>query len=325
MKKTILEAEEGLKADLVRVFCTFCLPFMLYYLYLDMQYSSYIKGSRLTTPLSYTDYLFSRMDDFKIIAFTALMGSVGVFFGPILARMRLNFRFGKQINTWTNTLKRTEMDTSLYLEFIQRVKQMSKIIADTMEHLEHSAENLSFESQQDLMMAIKELAEDLSKGLCGNLQKETLNLREMLNQTQSHFTDTIQNHNIQLKVTCPEELTVVADPLFMRVVLLNILGLPICSTQNNGEISVKVAQNNGYAHIEVEDSRYSLTNTGQRHLKFPHAFLAKNEELKQFCFQNDCGYEFRQQKGSTFYTKVSIPLEDYGALQNNVENLTAIH
>jgi len=72
----------------------------------------------------------------------------------------------------------------------------------------------------------------------------------------------------------------VANPLFTRLVFLNTLGLPICSTQNNGAISVFVSQKEGYAHIEIHDHRTMLTAAGQQHLKFPREFLAKANELK---------------------------------------------
>ncbi len=316
MLKSILEVEEGLKADLVRVFSIFSLPFALYYVYLDMQY----KNAILSHALPYGDYILSHMDDFKLMAFTALTGSVGVLVGPILARMRLAFTFGKQIKQLTGKLSSARADTSFHLMYIQRYKQMSKVITDTMEYVEHSADNTPFEVQQELMMIIKGIAEELSKGLCTNLQKETLNVRQMLDQTQSHFTDYIQNHNVQIKITCPEDLTVVGDSLFMRLIFLNILGLPICSTQNNGAISVFVSQKEGYAHIEIHDHRTMLTTAGQQHLKFPREFLAKTHELKQLCFQNDWGYAFKEKKKGTFYTKVSVPLKAYDTVENHGVN-----
>lgn len=317
MIQSIREAEEGWKADLLRVFATTCAPFMLYFLYLDMEYSSHIEDSTLMTPLSYVDYLLSHTHDFIIIAFTVFIGSAAVLFGPIFARMRVKFRFDQQISKLTGKLNRTEEDSSLYLSFIQRYKQMSKIIVNTMEYVDQSVEGLSPEVQQDLMTAIKEIAEDLSKGLCSNSQKETLNVRKMLDKTQNHFADYIQSHNIQLQMTCPDNLTVVADPLFTRVIFLNVLGFPICSTQTNGTISVSVSQKNGYADVEIQDSRYVLTSDGKQHLKFPREFLAKREELKQLCFQNDWGCEFKELQGGQFYTKLSIPLEDHEALANN--------
>jgi hypothetical protein len=152
------------------------------------------------------------------------------------------------------------------------------------------------------------------------LQKETLNVKKMLDQTQNHFTDYIQNHNIQLHITCPEDLTVVADPLFTRLVFLNILGLPICSTQTNGTISIFVTQEKWYAHVEVQDNRYILTIEGKQHLKFPHEFLAKDSEIRQLCLQNEWGYEFKEQKKGSFYTKVSMPLKSYETLGTNVLN-----
>lgn len=311
MMKFILEAEEGLKADLVRVFSTACLPFMLYYLYLNIQYSSYIEDPTLISPLSYVDYILSHTPDFKIMAFTVLIGSAGVLFGPILARMRLYFKFGNQINKLTGKLSRAQEDTSLQVLFIQRFKHMSKIISETMEHVVQSAESIPREAQQSLIQAAAGLAKELSKGLCANLQKETLNVGKTIKQTQNHFTDYMQSHHIKVQITCPEDLTVVADPLFTRLVFLNILGFPLCSTQTNGEISVLVTQNNGYAHVEVQDKRQALTTEGKQYLKFPREFLAENDTLRQLCFQNEWSYEFKEQEKGKFYTKVSIPLEDY--------------
>lgn len=320
MMKSILEVKEGLRADLIRVFSTACLPFALYFLYLDMQY----RDATLSHPLSYGD-LLAHASDFIAIAFTVFICSAAVLFGPVLARKRLTFAFSKQIKQLSGKLKSARADTLFHAMYIQRYKQMSKIIADTMEYVEQFAGTISLEVQQDLMTAIKELAEDLSKGLCSNLQKETLNVKKTLEQTQNHFTDYIHNHNIRLEIICPEELTVVADSLFMRLIFLNILGLPICSTQTNGTISVVVTQKNGHAHVEIQDNRYVLTAEGNEHLKFPREFLAKDNELRQLCIQNGWGYEFREQKKGEFYRKVSIPLEDYDTVENNVVSFTSLH
>jgi hypothetical protein len=290
-----------------------------------MEYSSYIEDPSLMSPLSYVDYFLSHKHDFVIIAFTVFIASSGVLFGPIFARMRVKFRFDQQINKLTGKLCRTEADTSLYLEFIQRTKQISSAISATMEKLEYSLNSMPLEVQKKLVRAVGELTEELAKGLCGNIQKETLNVREMLYKTQNHFTDYLQSHDISVKVTCPEDLTVVADPLFVRLVLLNVFGFPICSTQNHGQISVAVSQNNGYAHVEIKDKRNVLSGKGQQHLKFPREFLAKDNELRQLCIQNGWGYEFRGQKDGQFYTKVSIPLQDYQAGEDHLIALGTVH
>jgi hypothetical protein len=321
MMKSILEVKEGLRADLIRVVSSACLPFMLYYLYLDMQY----RDVTLDHPLSYGDYLLSHTSDFIVIAFTVFVSSAAILFGPILARKRVGFRFAQHINKLTGTLTRTEEDTTLYISVIQRYKAISKGISNTMEYMEQYGDSLSPEVRQDVMVATKEIAEELSRGLCSTLQKETLNVRKMLEQTQAHFTDCIQDHNIEVKVTCPEDLTVVADPLFARLIFLNIFGLPICSTQSNGEISVVVSSKEGYAHVEVQDSRYVLTTEGKQQLNFPREFLAKNDELKQLCFQNEWGYEFKEQKKGQFYTKISIPLKNYKGIGDNRASPISLH
>jgi hypothetical protein len=78
-----------------------------------------------------------------------------------------------------------------------------------------------------------------------------------------------------------------------------------------------VAQNNGYTHVEIEDRRNILTGKGTQHLKFPREFLAKDDELRQLCLQSGWGYEFKELERGKFYTKVSIPLEDYQGLETN--------
>ncbi|MBA3814383.1 MAG: HAMP domain-containing histidine kinase [Alphaproteobacteria bacterium] len=326
MIRSTLEVKEGLRGDLVRVCCTACLPFMLYYLYLDMQYRSYLESLALTKPLSYVEYMMSRTSDFGVITFVVVVICSFLLFGSILGRKRLNFMFGKQIKQLNGKLSRVEADTSFQRLFIQRFKQMGKIISETMEYVEQSASNIPLEARKSIIQAVAELAEELSKGLCANLEKETLSIKEMLEQTTHHFTDYIQNHNIKLQMTCPEELTVVADPLFTRLIFLNILGLPLCSTQPNGEIAILVSQKAGYAHIEIHDTRYILTGAAKQHLKFPREFLAESDTLRQLCFQNGWSYEFKEHKRGHYLTKVSIPLKDYQAVEDNVVSLdTAIH
>ena len=172
------------------------------------------------------------------------------------------------------------------------------------------------------MSEVEKLAQALSSGLWPNLQRKPLILGDILDEVKMHFANQIQKLNLKCNVTELQDLTIVGDPLFAKIVLLNAIGVPLCSTPKNGALLISVMSKNGFAHIEVRDNRYSLTNAGKQYLKIPlEFFFVEAKQLRQLCFQNGVGYESYETKEGEFITKVSFALEPDEITKGNVISL----
>lgn len=145
-------------------------------------------------------------------------------------------------------------------------------------------------------------------------------MSEALNQVQMYFNDLIQKRNIAFQVKCPQDFIFVGDPLFMRIILLNVIGHPLCSMPNKGKISIIVKQESGFVHLEVLDNRYHLSVSAQPYLKHKHLFefFIEGSALRQICLKNGLAYEFTEKEKGQFYTKVCFPLDSDHVDSSNI-------
>lgn len=124
-----------------------------------------------------------------------------------------------------------------------------------------------------------------------------------------YFTDQIQKQNIDMKITCPEELTFMWDPLFVRMILLNVIGYPLFYMPKKGELSISATKEDELIHLEITDNRYSLTETGKKYVKTPFDLYVEDHKLQQIYLQNRIAYNLSQSEKGDFKTKVSFPLD----------------
>lgn len=276
------------------------------------------------SPLSYLTYLNSYVSHFWLLAFAVFIGGPLVFFSGRIAKKRVGFAHGSQIsqlnakletlNTHRSSL---EVDNSFLRHIIQRSKELAGVIHKVVTHIEPSYSG----SNRVLMSEVEKLAQALSSGLWPNLQRPPLILGDILDEVKMHFANQIQKLNLKWNVTGLQDLTIVGDPLFAKIVLLNAIGVPLCSTPKSGALLISITSKNGFAHIEVRDNRYSLTNTGKQYLKFPLEFFVEAKQLRQLCIQNGVGYESYKTKEGEFITKVSFALEPDEIAKGNVISL----
>ncbi len=265
-------------------------------------------------PLSYYEYMGSHSLYFWIVAFTVLVCGI---FPPLQSRIlkkkassifnQLNQEL-ESVNTHRSFL---EGETLLQRHIIQRFKEFTTVIHKSMKKVEPSSQGSSpYQSNNEektLIKAITELAEDLSSGAYCNYTRESLNMRDLLDQVKSHLALQIQKLNLQLNITCPPNLTLEGDSLFMNLILLNVIGYPLYSMPKNGKLSVLVTQDDHFVQMEVKGTQYSLSPEGKQYLKFPREFLIENHKLQEICAQNGVQYTL-ESKGEEFRTTVAFPI-----------------
>ena len=259
------------------------------------------------SPLSYLAYLTSFASYFWLLAFAVLIGAPLVFFSGRLAKKRVGFVYGYQLGHLSNQLKCLKTRSSFQHSRIQRYEEISGVLSKAVNFLRGSPAHPS--KKQTLINAAAELAEDLSSGMSSNLKRESLNLKTILEEVVLYFTDQIQKQTIDVKITCPEELTFIGDSLFVRMILLNVMGSPLFYMPKKGRMSISAIKKEGLIHIEIKDNRYSLSELGKKYVKTPFDFYVDDHKLQQICLQNRIGYTLSQSEKGDFTTKVSFPLD----------------
>lgn len=248
-------------------------------------------------PLAFRHYLSFYRSEFFFVSLLVVLGMLFLIYPAKAALLTSNASI--------------EAYNSLQRLLIQRFKMMTTAIYKSIEHVGHSyngSKSLGYLEKLNLLDATKQLAQDLSYGACISLNKELINMRETLNQVQLHFNDHIQKHNVRLHVKCSQDLVFIGDPLFIRIILLNVIGQPLCSMPNEGKISIKVKKENGFVYLKIQDNRYRLSNSAQSYLKNLFEFFIEEPILRQLCLKNGLGYEFTEKGKENFYTKICLPV-----------------
>ena len=274
----------------------------------------------LKTPLSYSEYIKSHESYFWVLFYAVSMGSILLFLSGILVKKRISLVFGTQIGQLNKELNSLSTYNSLQHHMIQQFRELTGVIHKSMDRVRQSYSGfpLNASEKQTLIKAATELAENLSSGVWSNHQRETLSMKTVLDQIIIHFSEQIQKLDIKLQLTCPHGLTFVGDPLFVKLVLLNVMGYPLFSIPRHGEISVVVIEENGFIHIKIRDNRYSLTEVGRQYLKIPFEFFVESHKLQQICLQNGVGYKSSKTTKGKFHTKLSFPLDPDHIYKGNV-------
>lgn len=339
--------KSSLKDIFVRVFCFVGLPFVLYFWHLDLQYNFYIEDYKATqqqekfivtqhplstkfeadisdeSPLSYNAYLLSHISHFWILAFSVLACGLFLPLNNRILKKKAHFvlnQLSQELTHVNSQRSSLEQRTLLQGNLIQRSRQLGGALhksAKKVELFEEPGSFLSYGEKQTLIKATAALAEDLSTGLWKSPQKETISVEELLEHLKIYFTDKIQKLNLKYTFTCPQGLEFEGDPLFTKIILLNIIGIPLYSMPKEGEISIAVTEEKGFVHIEVKGKQYSLSTEGKKYLKFPPDLLIEDTKLQESCLQHGIGYQSETQ-GEEFCTLVSFPLIPDDGRESNV-------
>ena len=241
------------------------------------------------SPLSYLAYLNSYASHFWVLAFAVLIGAPLVFFSGRVAKKRVGFAYGSQYGQMSMQLNSLKTRSSFQHSRIQRYEELSGALYKTVNFLRRSG-SARVSKKQTLINAAAGLAEDLASGISSNLKRESLNLKNILDEVVLYFTDQIQKQNIDVKITYLEELTFMGDPLFIRMILLNVIGSPLFCIPKKGILSISATKEGGLIHLEIKDNRYSLSEAGKKYLKASFDLYVEDHKLQQICLQNRIGY-----------------------------------
>ena len=97
---------------------------------------------------------------------------------------------------------------------------------------------------------------DMSKIEAGKeiLRRENTDLSSIIRESIALISEEARKRGLVLETDCPESLPLVADPLKLKQVLLNILSNAVKFTESGGLIQVKAWQENGQAIAAITDT-----------------------------------------------------------------------
>ena len=106
---------------------------------------------------------------------------------------------------------------------------------------------------------LKKLTEDLveaSKASSGNvkLNIESINIKELINQTIGEFRDRLEKRNLQIEVDMPvEDVKISADNRYMYRIMENLFGNISKYAQENSRVYVDVKKTNKNINISIKN------------------------------------------------------------------------
>lgn len=340
---TALPVKEEIKEHLLRVVCFIVLLFGCYLIYLDWQYSFYLEEYRYDdtekllgipvdqadkypypqksevplqqAPLSRYEYILSHASFLWVLAYASLAGSILLICCGLVVKKRLGSLYGAHLDRIHQDLDALEAHYSFQEQLIHGIKQGAGVICHIVKGLGRNAHGkpLSHHQKETLLKGALTLSESLSLGMA-NVARESIDVIELLDQIKAQFSDIIREKNIAWSVACSSPVSLIGDPLFIKQILLNVVGYPLYHMPKDKEVLISLTQSPGYVYIEVKDHRFILTHTTKAFLKLPDEGV-NDTLLQQICTQNNIGYESFETEEGIFTTKLSLP-SDPGQVHN---------
>jgi hypothetical protein len=273
--------------------------------------------------LSHGEYLMSHAEYFWIIALTVLACGIFLPLHDRIMKKRASAIFNQldqELNRVNSARTSLENYTILQRDIIQRGKEVGAVAHKSIKRVVLSSQgysSLNAADEEVLIQGVTKLAEDLSNGIYGNYTRESLNVRDLIDEVKSYFNPQIQKLNLGLEITCSTNVTFMGDSLFTELILLNVIGRPLYSMPKNGLLSIFVTQDKDFVHVEVKGTQYSLSSEGKKYLKFPSEFAIETHKLQEICRQNKILYK-SELKEEEVYTTLSFPLTPDVTQESNV-------
>jgi len=174
----------------------------------------------------------------------------------------------------------------------------------------------------DILELCLRQAKPLFMGLWEPAQKEEVDLKEILQNIPFLFAEKIHALNLDVEIDVPEDTPAIllGEPIFVEVLLINLLGKIIYRIPNRGKLFVSLGEEDGDFHIEIWDNGYVLTGSAANLINHLHDFFIEDSALQQLCLDNGIGYSTSYEKeGNKNITYLMFPAPDEEIANRNVE------
>ncbi len=167
----------------------------------------------------------------------------------------------------------------------------------------------------DLMLLVKSDAKQL------NIQKETISLKSILEQVFEQYSARAIQANVKLVFKSLEEGSVSADPIYLKMLFMNLVDNAVKFTEKNGSVFAFVkSQTPGWITATIEDTgpgidEKTLQNIGKRFYRSDSARSKEGSGLglsivKIICEAHRGVLRFESEEGRGAKISVDLPLLD---------------
>ena len=193
----------------------------------------------------------------------------------------------------------------------KRYKEQAAYLSRSLNVVEQSLKNpkssLSEETRAEIIDSCLKVCQSLSSGLISKTQSVPLDLRALLEEIRSLFSEKIYKSQLTLDLACISDLNFQGDPLFTKFILINVIGKSIHSLSKNGKSSIFMRENTRGFELEIQDNGYSLADTTEGLMeRYPDLFV-KEEVFQRLCQDNGLEYEASRVESGLNAIKIVFP------------------
>jgi signal transduction histidine kinase len=98
------------------------------------------------------------------------------------------------------------------------------------------------------------------------IQMKRINLREFLSKINSKLSPAFSEKHMTLDISCPDELYLMADPVRLEQIFLNLLDNAMKYSHEGAKTDIKVVRNSDYLHITITDNGKGIPEKDLSHI-----------------------------------------------------------
>ncbi len=212
-----------------------------------------------------------------------------------------------------------------YASLRKRQKEQADYIVRSLSVVEQSLKNpmsqLPEADRVEIIGSCLKATHLLSNGLVSKMKNESIDIRKLLEEIKLLFAEKIYKSKITIDLACLRNLNFRGDPLFIKFILINMIGKSIHGVSKNGSISITTKEKTDPLELEVRDNGYSLADTTERLMEKYSALFVTEDLFHQLCQDNGLEYTTSRAENGFNITTIMIPSTSSEALSSNVIQL----
>lgn len=176
----------------------------------------------------------------------------------------------------------------------------------------------------DILELCLRQAKPLFMGLWDPTNKEVVDLKEIITNIPLLFAEKLHILNITVNIDISSEMTttILGEPVFMEVILINVIGKIIYRVPNSGKVRVVIREEDGDFHLEIQDNGYILTGSAAIVITHLHDFFITDDAFQEMCKDNDITFSTSKSKDDDMnITYLMFPAAQEEIANRNIEPL----
>jgi len=204
----------------------------------------------------------------------------------------------------------------------ERQKKQAKYIAGFFEEIRSLQPvplmHLSQEESEQIIDLCFKKATALSNGLWVSHHQETIDLKNILKNLYLLFGQKIHRSHIHLNIhPLPKLPSFRSDPLFIEMLLMNVVGKAIYCVPERGVVSLSFKEALGFLHLEVQDNGYGKMALVEDLIRQSFELFVEEEVFQGLCQENGVHTKYAKAVNGFNVTHMVIPFSSPQAAGSN--------